>query len=381
MKPQYQFVGGDAQELYDIAPCGYISTTSEGAIVAINQTLLDWTGFDRSEIVSSRHFQDLLTTPGKIFYETHYAPMLHLQGVVKAVTFDIVCKDSALLPVLVNATRRESPVYGAPLIHCAIFDATDRRKYEQELLRTRRELEEEAGHRTSELEREVAERQRAEESLRQLTARLLQIRDDEQRRLARALHDSVGQLLAAISMNQAALAREKDHLSERGQSALTENIEMTNQILTEVRTISQLLHPPLLDEVGLNSALRWYIEGINKRSAMKIDLELSEDFGRLPAEMETAAFRITQECLTNAHRHASSARVTVKLSRTADAVSLRIVDEGIGMSESKIDQIKMGKTSGVGLRGMRERIRQLKGTLDISSSDKGTIIQVQLPIP
>jgi PAS domain S-box-containing protein len=356
VKPQYQFVGGDAQELYDIAPCGYISTTSDGAIVAINQTLLDWTGFDRSEMVSSRHFQDLLTTPGKIFYETHYAPMLHLQGVVKAVTFDIVCKDSALLPVLVNATRRESPLYGAPLIHCAIFDATDRRKYEQELRRTRRE------------------------SLRQLTARLLQIRDDEQRRLARALHDSVGQLLAAISMNQAALAREKDHLSERGQSALTENIEMTNQILTEVRTISQLLHPPLLDEVGLNSALRWYIEGINKRSAMKIDLELSEDFGRLPAEMETAAFRITQECLTNAHRHASSARVTVKLSRTADAVSLRIVDEGIGMSESKIDQIKMGKTSGVGLRGMRERIRQLKGTLDISSSDKGTIIQVQLPI-
>jgi PAS domain S-box-containing protein len=378
LKLHHQFVN-DIQELYDIAPCGYMSFSLEGKIVAVNQTFLDWSGYLEAEVVSKLHFQELLTVPGNIFFETQLFPLLQLQNIVKAVAFDLVCKDGKILPVLLNATQRTSVSFGAPLIHSAIFDATDRRIYEKELLRARKELEEEASRRNADLVREVAERQRAEESLRELTAKLLQSRDDEQRRLARALHDSVGQLLAALAMNQSAIESEKARLSERPQAALAENIEIAQQISTEIRTISQLLHPPLLDEVGLSSALRWYIEGINRRGGTAINLEMPESFGRLPAEIETAIFRIIQECLTNSHRHGKSKNANVNLSRTSDFISITVADEGIGIPESKLEQIKSGSGAGVGLRGMRERVYQLNGVLDIASSEKGTVIQIRLP--
>jgi len=380
VKQQFEFAGSDAQELYDIAPCGYMSTTPDGNIVAVNHTFLDWSGFLRDDLVSARNIQDLLTAPGRIFYETQFAPLLQLQGMVKAVAFDVVRKDASLLPVLMNATKRNSASFGGPLIHCAIFDATDRREYERELLRHRKELEEKVGHRTGALEREISDRQRAEESLRELTARLLQIKDEEQRRLARALHDSVGQLLAGLAMNQAAIAREKERLSDRSRAALAENIEITDQISSEIRTMSQLLHPPLLDEVGLRSALGWYIEGINKRGKMAIRLEAADDFGRLSGEMETAVFRIIQECLTNVHRHANCGRATVSLTRTTDEIFIVISDEGSGMPKERIEEIKLGRTSGVGLRGMRERVRQLNGALEIASGPTGTVVQVRLAI-
>ena len=205
-----QFGNADAHELYDIAPCGYLSASLDGTILGVNQTVLDWTGYSRQELLSSLRFQDLLTTPGKIFYETQYAPLLQLQNVVKAVAFDLVRRDNTTLPALVNSARRTNAA-GESVIHTAIFDATDRRNYERELLRGRNELEQEISSRTVELAREVSERKQAEESLRKLTARLLQLRDDEQRRLARALHDSVGQLLAGMGMNESRdLSRERE---------------------------------------------------------------------------------------------------------------------------------------------------------------------------
>ncbi len=181
-------------------------------------------------------------------------------------------------------------------------------------------------------------------------------------------------------MNQSAISREKEKLTTRSQERLAENIEMVNQISAEIRTISHLLHPPLLDEVGLGSALNWYIEGINKRSAMTITLDIAPDFGRLSPELETALFRIAQECLTNVHRHGRCERAAVRLSRSSEFVSLVIADEGAGMDASKVAAIKSGRASGVGLRGMRERVRQLQGDLDITSSERGTIIQIRLPV-
>ena len=364
--------------LNDIAPCGYLSMSLEGTILGVNQTLLDLTGYSREALLSLR-FQDLLTVPGRIFYETQYSPLLQLQNVVKAVAFDLVRSDNTTLPALVNSARRQTGD-GESLIYTAIFDATDRRNYERELLRGRNELEEQVSLRTAELAREISERKQAEESLRELTATLLQLKDDEQRRLARALHDSVGQLLAGISMNQTAISRDKDKLPPQSQERLTENIAMVNQISTEIRTISHLLHPPLLDEVGLGSALSWYIEGINKRSAMTITLDIPDDFSRLPAELETALFRIAQECLTNVHRHAHSERAAVRITRNSEFVSLVIADEGVGIPASKVAAIKSGLASGVGLRGMRERVRQLHGNLDISSSEKGTVFLIRLPV-
>jgi PAS domain S-box-containing protein len=374
-----QFGSADAQELYDIAPCGYLSTSLDGTILGVNQTVLDWTGYSRQDLLSSRRFQDLLTTPGQIFYETQYSPLLQLQNVVKAVAFDLVRRDNTTLPALVNSARRKNAA-GESVIHTAIFDATDRRNYERELLRGRNELEQQVSSRTVELAHEVSERKQAEDSLRELTARLLQLRDDEQRRLARALHDSVGQLLAGMAMNLSSIAREKEKLTTQSQERLAENVEMVDQILAEIRTISHLLHPPLLDEVGLGSALSWYIEGINKRSAMMITLDISPDFGRLSPELETALFRIAQECLTNVHRHGRCERAALRLSRSPEFVSLVIADEGAGIDAPKVAAIKSGRSSGVGLRGMRERVRQLQGNFDITSSERGTIIQIQLPV-
>ena len=217
------------------------------------------------------------------------------------------------------------------------------------------------------------------ENLSDLTSKLLQMRDEEQRRLARELHDSVGQLLAAMSMNLSILARERA-LSKLAERAMAENAALLAQISSEIRTISHLLHPPLLDEIGLASGLRLYLEGFAERSHMRVDLELANDFGRLSRDMETALFRIVQECMTNVHRHSKSATAAIRLTRSAVEVCLEVADAGKGISQEKILEIQSGKTYGVGLRGMRERIRQLGGRLEIRSSCKGTIVAVQLPM-
>jgi PAS domain S-box-containing protein len=166
------------QELYEIAPCGFLSTLQDGTIVKANRTFLDWSGYSLEEALSKK-FQELLSIPARIFYETQFAPLLQLQGMVKEVAFEIVRNDREPLPVLVNSVQRQQEGGGAVLIHSALFDATDRRKYEQQLLSARRELESEVLERTKDLEREIAERKRVEEDLRELTGRLLQLKDEE----------------------------------------------------------------------------------------------------------------------------------------------------------------------------------------------------------
>jgi signal transduction histidine kinase len=227
------------------------------------------------------------------------------------------------------------------------------------------------------LREQVAERTRTEENLRQLTGRLVQLRDDERRRLARELHDSVGQLLAAMSMNQANVLADKQ-LSPMVASAVSENAALLAQVSTEIRTISHLLHPPLLDEVGLAFGIRGYLEGFAERSRMKVDLELADDFGRLPLALETAIFRIVQECLTNIHRHSESATAKIRVTRSSKHICLEVADKGKGMPPEKLWEIEMG-TSGVGLRGMRERIRLFGGSLEIHSDSTGTTVTARFP--
>jgi len=148
----------------------------------------------------------------------------------------------------------------------------------------------------------------------------------------------------------------------------------------EIRTISHLLHPPLLDEVGLSSALQWYVDGFAKRSGIATTLELGADFGRVNSDLEIAIFRVVQECLTNVHRHSGSSKAIVRLNRSQDAVLLEIQDEGKGIAPDKRSQILGSGPLGVGLRGMRERVLQLEGTLDVQSDDRGTNVQVMFPI-
>jgi len=248
---------------------------------------------------------------------------------------------------------------------------------------TRRRHNEKMRNDQGELERRVQERTAdldvANRSLRELSARLLQLQDDERRRIARELHDSVGQMLVALTMNLSAVRLDVERLSKTA-NALADSENLVQEMSTEVRTISHLLHPPLLDEAGLLSALRWYVEGFVRRSKINVDLDLPDSFGRLPRESETAIFRVVQECLTNIHRHPGSPVGTIHLRRRDQEVLVEIEDKGKGIPAEKIQEMGTGGAPGVGIRGMRERLRQLGGTLDVNSSKGGTIIRVRLPI-
>jgi signal transduction histidine kinase len=216
-----------------------------------------------------------------------------------------------------------------------------------------------------ELERKVQERtadlKTANDSLRELSSRLQQMRDEERRQIARELHDSVGQLLAALSMNIAVVQRQSDKLDSAGARAVSENAAMVDQISREIRTISHLLHPPLLDAAGLASALRWYVDGFSERSKIKVDLDMPQEFGRLSDEMEIAIFRMVQECLTNIHRHSGGSSATIRVHEEDHLLRVEIQDQGKGIPPEKQAQISSSTRTGVGFRGMRERLRQLGG--------------------
>lgn len=216
--------------------------------------------------------------------------------------------------------------------------------------------------------------------MRRLSGRLLQVQDDERRRLARDLHDSLGQTLTAIKMNLSYLGRDTSKLDERGRNAMAESKELIDNSLKEVRTLSHLLHPPMLDDVGLVAAIRWYVNGFSQRSSIQVELNLPEDLPRLPAELETAVFRVVQESLTNVHRHSGSTRATVRLEREADLLHLYVIDQGCGIPPEKLSFRQENATIGVGLLGMRERLRQLRGQLEINSNSQGTSVHAIIPV-
>lgn len=255
----------------------------------------------------------------------------------------------------------------------AIVLMGERRHHEnQRLLRSQDELEDRVRERTADLDA-------VNRNLRELSARLMQLQDDERRRIARELHDSVGQTLAALGMNLSLVRNDIERLGSIV-LALNDSENLVREMSSEVRTISHLLHPPLLDEAGLCSALRWYVDGFAQRSKIRVDLDLPEDFGRLPGEIETAVFRVVQESLTNIHRHSGSDIAKIQLRHRADRVVVKIQDKGKGIPPEKQEQMASSGTPGVGIRGMRERIRQLGGKLDIESNDGGTLVTVQLPV-
>jgi len=233
------------------------------------------------------------------------------------------------------------------------------------------------------LEKRVQDRtlelQTANESLRQLSARLLQMQDEERRRIARELHDSVGQLLAAMTMNNATISGEASKLSPAAAKALGENESMVREVLRSIRTMSHLLHPPLLDEAGLPAALQWYVDEFSERSGIEVDLRYPASPERLPNDLETTLFRIVQECLGNVHRHSGSNTASICLEITDGRARLEVSDHGVGISPERQHELKSGGRTGVGLRGMHERIAQLGGELEIQSSGEGTSVIATLP--
>ena len=253
-----------------------------------------------------------------------------------------------------------------------------------EIARLRQERESQLKISQAELEQKVQERTqelvKASQELRQLSARLMQAQDEERRRIARELHDGAGQLLAAMGMEVSNVAGEKDRLSARAASSLNNVESFIAQMTKDIRTMSHLLYPPLLDQVGLESALTEYINGFAQRSGIQVSLDLPSAIGRLDRDYELQLFRIVQECLTNIHRHSGSKTAGIRIVREDGALVLMVRDEGRGMPQERLSEIQ-SRGSGVGIRGMRERALQLSGTMSIESDGSGTGIHVVIPTP
>jgi PAS domain S-box-containing protein len=208
----------------------------------------------------------------------------------------------------------------------------------------------------------------------EFSSRLQTMQDEERRRIARELHDSAGQLLTAILINLSMVSSQASKLDEKGERALTDIHSMVQQVSSEIRTISHLLHPPLLEFAGLESTLQWYVHGFSERGNIPVDLEISEDIGRLPDDVEIAVFRIVQECLTNIHRHSGSPTAAIRLQLDGDRLQLQVEDQGSGIPQHKQRDVLERGRGGVGLTGMRERTRLLGGTLEVQSSPSGTVV-------
>jgi signal transduction histidine kinase len=223
---------------------------------------------------------------------------------------------------------------------------------------------------------EVLARKKLQESEKQLallSGRLMHLQDEERRRIARDLHDSTAQALSALEMNTSLL--EASAADENSRRIAGETRAISRQVCQELRNISYLLHPPLLEEKGLLFAIRWFTDGFTKRNNIPVFLDLPEDFPRLPSDEETALFRIVQEALSNIYRHAGATKAWITLRRGDDgAVSLEVRDHGEGLPEG----FSLAQSSGVGLAGMRERMKQFGGTLEVDSSPYGVSVKCRL---
>ena len=228
---------------------------------------------------------------------------------------------------------------------------------------------------------DITKRKQAEEALHQLSTRLLQLQDEERRRLGRELHDSLAQSVLAVNLNLAQVTRSAVPLDERSLSAISEARLVLQEMSQEIRTLSYLLHPPVLDELGLTSAIKEYATGFSERSGIKLEVDLQAGFGRLSQEAETALFRIVQESLSNIQRHSGSQTAKIRLRGDTSRVELEVSDQGRGMDESVVERGKSARSRlGVGILGMRERMTQLGGKLEVESKSWGTTVRAAIPL-
>jgi signal transduction histidine kinase len=233
----------------------------------------------------------------------------------------------------------------------------------------------------ADLHRKKRQMDQLNRELRNLSARLIATQDEERRRIARDLHDSVGQVVAALSMNNGMALREADKLSPAAAGVLRQNALLVEQLSQEIRTLSHLLHPPLLDEIGLMPAIKTFADGFAERSNVKVDVDLSPKIGRLAPNIEISIFRIVQESLTNVYRHSGSKTASIKIWPSQEKkLIVQVCDEGKGIPLEHRLSMSFGINPGMGLSGMRERTRELGGTLEVHSNGKGTTVTATLPL-
>jgi PAS domain S-box-containing protein len=279
--------------------------------------------------------------------------------------FQVRCKNGEFLTALVTL----SPMLDDSGVAIGIVgisqDLSSRKQAEAELQNAHAELEKRVRERTAELAS-------SNQSLQRLSGQLIRAQDDERRRIARELHDSTGQVLAALSMTLSQMQKDSSAANAR---KFEECRDLIASAASEIRNLSYLLHPPLIDEVGLASAVAEYVQGFQKRSGLAVQFEISRDVGRLDGNREITLFRIIQESLGNIHRHSGSSTAAVKIFCRENEIVLEIRDQGRGLPGSSDGQ----SNAGVGIKGMQERLRPFGGTLRITSDGTGTLVQVVLP--
>ena len=260
---------------------------------------------------------------------------------------------------------RTSAVLTLALVAALSFLGYNFRLLSREIVRTR--------------ELELIQRENVRSS-RALSARILDLQDAERRRIARELHDSVGQYLVGLKINLEQLLTTRANFSPTHEKLLSDTVALAERSMLEVRTISHLLHPPLLDEVGLESAIRWYADGFAQRCALKVSLHLDSIINRLPKEVELALFRVLQESLTNVHRHANAKSIEVVLTCSTGHIVLTVIDDGVGITPEVLTRFSSGRAAGVGVAGMRERLAELDGTLEVERASRGTAVRATIPV-
>ncbi len=363
--------------IVDSSEDAIVSKTLEGIITSWNASAERLFGYTASEAVG-QHISLIIPTDRM---DEERVIIAQIKRGERIEHFDTVRvrKDRVTLDIsLTISPVRDSSgkIVGASKI---ARDISQRKRIERELRESEERyralanaLDTQVRFRTQELERKNSD-------LRDLSGRLLEAQDYERRHIARELHDSAGQTLAALGMTLARISAD----ARKGPSQLAKDFqaaeEMVQHLSQEIRTTSYLLHPPLLDESGILSALNWYVQGLVERGSLAIELKVSDNFGRLPAEMELLIFRLVQECLTNIHRHSESKTAQIRIECDGSHVQVNVEDQGKGMSPERLAEIQSHGT-GVGIRGMQERIRHFSGDLVIESKESGTKVCATLPL-
>lgn len=362
--------------LVEANPFGMVIGSLDGELRYVNPAFLETLGYSQVDVNAGKVRWNELTPPE--YADARAIRQLRTSGHCDVYEKAYVAKDGRRVPILIGASTI-GHAEGEPEIAAFVTDLAPLKVAEEALRKANEELEKKVADRTAALEAEVSERKRAEMSLRELTGRLLRAQDDERRHMARELHDHAGQALAGLGMHLSALRSLARNQDPKIIALVAESQEIADDLSNEIRTLSYLLHPPLLDEIGLESALRWFVDGFSQRSKIKVDMQLPADPARLPRELELVIFRVVQESLTNIHRHSGSFSAKIYLARSENSVQFEISDRGKGISSEKQKEMTAAK-AGVGVRGMEERVRQFGGTLQITSNLEGTKVSVTLPL-
>ena len=371
--------------IVDSSDDAIVSKTLEGVITSWNAGAERLFGYTAKEAIG-QHIS-MIIPRDRLDEETRILTRLNQGGRIEHFDTIRVRKDGTTLDVSLSISPvRDAAgnIIGASKI---ARDISERKRVERELRESEERfrtladaLDTQVQFRTQELRRRNTEILQQSDQLRELSGRLMFAQDEQRRRIARELHDSAGQNLAALGMTLARLENDAKRDPTRLSKSIKDAQDLIQNLTEEIRTTSYLLHPPMLDEMGLSSALRWYIEGLAERSGLSIELNIPDGLGRLAPEVELAIFRLVQECLTNIHRHSGSKTAVIRIAREADKIYAEVQDRGKGMSPERFAEVQsQGLGVGVGIRGMRERVRQSQGELIVDSNALGTKITAIFP--